>query len=109
MNPRATRVPNLDSTDEFNTITSNADAEYGNYSGGLVNVVTKSGTNSFHGNAFEFVRNTSLDAKNYFSAPSEPVGVYHQNQFGGPILRNKLFFFVDYQGTRQIIGTSTRQ
>ena len=106
-------VPNLDSIAEFKIITSNAGAEYGNYSGGLVNVVTKSGANSFHGNAFEFVRNTSLDAKNYFSAPTEPVGVYHQNQFGatfgGPILRNKLFFFVDYQGTRQIIGASTGQ
>src|SRR5882762_3021575 len=106
-------VPNLDSIAEFRIITSNAGAEYGNYSGGLVNVVTKSGTNSFHGNAFEFVRNTSFDAKNYFSLPSEPVGVYHQNQFGatfgGPILRNKLFFFVDYQGTRQIIGASTGQ
>lgn len=106
-------VPNLDSIAEFKIITSNAGAEYGNYSGGLVNVVTKSGTNSFHGNAFEFLRNTSLDAKNYFSAPSEPVGVYHQNQFGatfgGPIIRSKLFFFVDYQGTRQIIGASTGQ
>lgn len=104
-------VPNLDSIGEFKIITSNAGAEYGNYSGGLVNVVTKSGTNSFHGSAFEFLRNTSLDAKNYFSRPEDPTPVYHQNQFGGtfggPIVKNKVFFFVDYQGTRQTIGQDT--
>jgi hypothetical protein len=103
-----TLVPNLDSIAEFRIITSNAGAEYGNYAGGQVNVVTKSGTNSFHGNAFEFLRNSSLDARNYFS-PTRAV--FRQNQFGGtfggPILRNKAFFFVDYQGTRQTIGVDT--
>lgn len=105
-----TLVPNLDSIAEFRIITSNAGAEYGNYAGGQVNVVTKSGTNTFHGDAFEFLRNTNLDARNYFSPDR---GVFRQNQFGGvfggPILRNKLFFFVDYQGTRQTIGVDTGQ
>jgi Carboxypeptidase regulatory-like domain len=101
-------IPNVDSIDEFRIITNNFDAEYGHFSGGLVNVITKSGTNRFHGNAFDFLRNTNLDARNYFS-PTR--GAYHQNQFGGtfggPIIRNKLFFFADYQGTRQTIGEST--
>jgi hypothetical protein len=101
-------IPNVDSIDEFRIITNNFDAEYGHYSGGLVNVITKSGTNRFHGNAFDFLRNTNLDARNFFS-PTR--GVYHQNQFGGtfggPIVHNKLFFFGDYQGTRQTIGEST--
>jgi len=103
-----TVVPNLDSIGEFRIITSNAGAEYGNYAGGQVNVVTKSGTNDFHGDVFEFLRNTDLDAKDFFESDR---GVFHQNQFGGtfggPIFRNKTFFFVDYQGTRQNIGQDT--
>src|SRR5206468_1277714 len=82
--------------------------EYGNYSGGQVNVLTKSGTNQFHGSAFEFVRNSDFDTR-YFYSPER--GVLHQNQFGatggGPILRNKVFFFLDYQGTRQVVGQDT--
>lgn len=101
-------IPNIDSIAEFRIITNNFDAEYGHYSGGVVNVITKSGTNQFHGDLFEFLRNTNLDARNYYS-PTR--GVYHQNQFGGtvggPILRNRLFFFLDYQGTRQNIGQDT--
>jgi hypothetical protein len=96
-------VPNLDSISEFRIITSNFDAEYGNYSGGQVNVATKSGTNHFHGSAFEFLRNTDLNARNYFS-PTR--GVFQQNifggTFGGPLKKNKTFFFVDYQGTRLV-------
>jgi hypothetical protein len=103
-----TVVPNIDSIGEFRIITSNAGAEYGNYAGALVNVVTKSGTNQIHGNVFEFLRNSDLDSRNYFS-PTR--GVFRQNQFGGtfggPVLRNKAFFFVDYQGTRQTIGVDT--
>jgi hypothetical protein len=103
-----TVVPNLDSIAEFRIILSNAGAEYGNYSGGQINVVTKSGTNQFHGDAFEFVRNSDFDSR-YFYSPTR--GVLHQNQFGGtgggPILHNKLFFFLDYQGTRQVIGQDT--
>ncbi len=98
-------IPNLDSISEFRIITNNFDAEYGNYSGGQVNVVTKSGTNQFHGSGFEFLRNTVLDAKNYYSLPTDKTPVFQQNQFGGtfggPIKKDKTFFFVDYQGWRQ--------
>jgi TonB dependent receptor len=101
-------VPNLDAIDEFRIITSNFDAEYGEFSGGQINVITKSGSNSFHGNAFEFLRNTDLDARNYFS-PTR--GAFRQNQFGGtiggPIRHDKIFFFTDYQGTRQTQGIDT--
>ena len=101
-------VPNLDSIAEFRILTSNFDAEYGEFSGGQINVVTKSGSNDFHGDAFEFLRNTNLDARNFFS-PTR--GSFDQNQFGGtfggPIRRNKSFFFVDYQGTRLTQGVDT--
>ena len=101
-------VPNLDSIAEFRIITNNFNAEYGNYSGGQINVVTKSGSNQFHGDLFDFLRNTDLDARNYFS-PTR--GVFIQNQFGGifggPIRKNKVFFFVDYQGTRTVQGITS--
>jgi hypothetical protein len=101
-------IPNIDSIAEFRIITNNFDAEYGHYSGGVVNIITKSGTNQFHGDGFEFLRNTDLDARNYYS-PTR--GVYRQNQFGGtlggPFIREKLFFFADYQGTRQTVGAAT--
>jgi len=100
-------VPNLDSIAEFRIITNNFNAEYGNYSGGQINVVTKSGSNQFHGDLFDFLRNTDLDARNYFSPDR---GVFIQNQFGGifggPIRKDKVFFFADYQGTRQILGAT---
>jgi Carboxypeptidase regulatory-like domain/TonB dependent receptor len=103
-------IPNLDSIAEFRILTSNFDAEYGGHSGGQINVVTKSGTNGFHGDVFEFLRNTNLDARNYFS-PSR--GAFDQNQFGGtfggPIRRNKIFFFADYQGSRLTQGVDTGQ
>jgi hypothetical protein len=101
-------IPNLDSIDEFRILVNNLDAEYGRYSGGQINVVTKSGTNAFHGDVFEFLRNTNLDAKNYFSSAR---GTFQQNQYGatlgGPITRNKVFFFADYQGTRKTQGVDT--
>jgi hypothetical protein len=101
-------VPNLDSIAEFRILSDNFDAEYGRYTGGQINVITKSGANAFHGDVFEFLRNTDLDARNFFS-PNR--GTFIQNQFGGtaggPIVRNKIFFFSDYQGTRQIQGTDT--
>jgi hypothetical protein len=101
-------VPNLDAIDEFRIVTSNFDAEYGEFSGGQISVITKSGTNRFHGNAFNFLRNTDVDARNYFS-PTR--GAFRQNQFGGTaggaIRRDKTFFFADYQGTRQTQGIDT--
>ena len=108
MNGGTLIIPDLDSISEFRILTDNFDAEYGNYSGGIVSVVTKSGTNQLHGSAFEFLRNTALDAKNFFSPTVE---AYRQNQFGGtvggPIKRSRLFFFGDYQGTRTTEGLAT--
>jgi hypothetical protein len=101
-------IPNLDSIAEFRILTSNADAEYGGYSGGLINVVTKSGGNGFHGSLFEFLRNTNLDARGFFSPERS---AFQQNQYGGtlggPIRKNKLFFFGDYQGQRTVQGIET--
>ena len=101
-------VRNLDAIAEFRILTGNFDAEYGEFSGGQINVVTKSGSNEFHGDAFEFLRNTDLDARNYFS-PTR--GAFRQNQFGGtlggPVRHDKIFFFTDYQGTRQTQGVDT--
>jgi len=101
-------VPNLDSVEEFRLITNSFDAEYGKFSGAVMNAITKSGTNSFHGDVFEFLRNDKLDAKNYFTSGKSEL---RRNQFGytfgGPILKNRLFFFSDYQGTRQVQGAET--
>jgi len=101
-------IPNLDSIEEFRVLTSNFDAEYGNYSGGQIVVTTKSGTNEFHGGVFDFLRNTNLDARNYFSSDRAR---YDQSQvggtFGGPIKKEKSFFFIDYQGTRMTEGVET--
>jgi Carboxypeptidase regulatory-like domain len=103
-------IPDLDSIAEFRILTNNFDAEYGNSNGGQINVITKSGGNEFHGDAFEFVRNTDFDARNFFDTAR---GAYHQNQFGGtiggPIKREKIFFFADYQGNRIVQGISSGQ
>jgi hypothetical protein len=110
MNGGTSVIPNLDSIEEFRVLTNNFDPEYGNYNGGLVNVVTKSGSNSFHGDAFEFLRNTDLDARNFFDRTR---GAFRQNQFGGtiggPIKRDKVFVFVDYQGTRTVEGITSAE
>ena len=91
-------------------IASNFEAEYGRSAGSAINIVTKSGTNDFHGSAFDFFRNTALNARNYFNpAANEPNGgpqqPFHLNQFGGdlggPIFHDKTFFFVDYEGVRE--------
>jgi hypothetical protein len=101
-------IPVLDSIQEFRLQTSTFDPEYGNFSGAVINVITKSGTNQFHGSVFEFLRNTDLDAKTYFNSTR---GTLIRNQFGGaaggPVIKNHVFFFGDYQGTRQIAGVST--
>jgi Carboxypeptidase regulatory-like domain len=108
MNGGTTIVPDLDSIAEFRVLTNNVNAEYGNYSGGIVNVVTKGGGNQIHGSAFEFLRNTDLDARNFFSPDRS---FYRQNQFGGtvggPIKKDKIFYFADYQGTRTAQGLDT--
>jgi hypothetical protein len=108
MNGGTSIIPNLDSIEQFRVLTNNFDPEYGNYNGGVITVITKSGSNAFHGKAFEFFRNTALDAKGYFD-PTVPA--FNQNQFGGavggPIKRDKVFFFADYQGTRTTQGVET--
>jgi hypothetical protein len=108
MNGGTSIVPDLDSIAEFRILTNNFDAQYGNYSGGIINVVTKSGANEIHGDVFEFLRNTALDARNFFSPERS---FYRQNQpggtIGGPIKKNKAFYFADYQGTRTDQGIAT--
>lgn len=101
-------VPDLASIQEFRVLSGNYDARYGNYGGGQVIVVTKSGTHHWHGTAFEFLRNTDLDARNYFS-PERARFQRHQfgGTLGGPIEKNKVYFFVDYQGTRMAQGVAT--
>ena len=108
MNGGTSIIPELDSIEEFRVLTNTFDPEYGNYNGGMVTVVTKPGTNALHGGAFEFLRNTALDARGYFD-PTRSA--FRQNQFagtlGGPVRRDKVFFFGDYQGTRTNQGVST--
>jgi len=92
-----------DAVAEFSIMTSNYSTEYGRTSGGVINAVTKSGTDSFHGDAYEFLRNSALDARNYFD-PAQIPG-FRRNQFGGalggPIRKNHTFFFGDYEGLRE--------
>lgn len=101
-------VPNLDAIGSFRVLTSNFDAEYGNSSGGQVLVITKSGSAQPHGSAFEFLRNTALDARNYFS---QDRAAYRQNQFGGSLggepFHKNVMLFADYQGTRLTEGIDT--
>ena len=113
--------PGLDAIQEFNLITQNASAEFGNYEGGVVNATIKSGTNRFHGNLFEFIRNDAFNANKYWNGMTKGIPafmgafghnadgsvkkpLFRYNQFGatfgGPIIKDKLFFFVDYQGQR---------
>ena len=103
--------PVVDAIQEFNVETNSAPAEFGRFNGGVVNLTTKSGTNEYHGSVFEFLRNEKLNARNLFAPataanPNKPE--FRRNQFGfvagGPIIREKTFFFVDYQGTRQLLG-----
>lgn len=104
-NARLTRA-SVDSIAEFHILQGNFSAQYGRSIGDVVNVITKSGTNDWHGEAFEFFRNNALDARNYFAVPGTKTPL-HLNQFGGnlggPIAHNKIFFFVNYEGVRQTI------
>ncbi len=94
-------LPSIDALQEFRVETNSYAAEFGRATGAVVNATIKSGTNQFHGVLYEFVRNQLFDARNFYDRSLPP---YHQNQFGatlgGPILRNKLFFFIDYEGLR---------
>lgn len=115
---QATTIPSVDDTEEFNVMSSSLPAEYGRFGGGVLNVTTKAGTNDLHGTVFEFLRNSALDANEYFNkSKGLSVPPFKMNQFGlavgGPVWlpkvyngHNKTFFFVGYQGTRRIQGTT---
>src|SRR5213596_346636 len=99
----------VDAIQEFSVLTSNYSAEYGKTSGGVVNAITRSGTNQIHGSVYEFLRNSKLDTRNFFDVGGVPP--FKRNQFGGavggPILKNRTFFFADYEGIRQSLGITT--
>jgi hypothetical protein len=98
----------VDAIAEFSVLTSNYSAEYGKTSGGVINAISRSGTNLFHGSAYWFLRDEGLDARNFFDSSTKPP--FHRNQFGasggGPILKSHTFFFADYEGIRQSKGVS---
>jgi TonB-dependent Receptor Plug Domain len=97
----------VDAIEEFN-LQSHFGAEYGRNSGSVVNIITRSGTNQLHGAAFEFLRNSALDARNYFNTESRKT-LFQNNQFGGslggPIIKDKTFFFAAYEGQRENVGS----
>src|SRR5712671_1011019 len=102
----------VDAIQEFSVLTGGFSAEYGKASGGVVNAITKSGTNSFHGDVYEFIRNSALDSRDYFSRSGDtPLAQFRRNQFGvaagGPIIKDKTFIFGDYEGFRQAKGITT--
>jgi hypothetical protein len=105
----ATILP-IDAVAEVNVI-SNFQPEYGRNSGAVVNIVTKSGTNTLHGGAGEYFRNSALDARNYFNPSSQPKAPFHNNQYGaslgGPIVKDKTFFYLDYEGQQEPVGVVT--
>src|SRR6202047_3756206 len=102
----------VDAIQEFSVLTGGFSAEYGKATGGGVNAITKSGTNSFHGDVYEFIRNSALDSRDYFSRSADtPLAQFRRNQFGaaagGPIIKDKTFIFGDYEGFRQAKGITT--
>ncbi len=101
-----------DAVSEFTILTSNYSTEYGRSSGGVISAITRSGTNQFHGSAYEFLRNSAMDAANFFdNATGSPKPEFRRNQFGvsagGPIQKDKTFIFGDYEGLRETTGLST--
>ncbi len=102
--------PILDDIQEFTIQSDNVAAEFGRFNGGVVNVATRSGSNAIHGSLFEYFRNESLNARNYFASPTARKPEYRRNLYGAtlgaPIIHDKLFFFGDYQGVKQLIGVT---
>jgi hypothetical protein len=100
----------VEAIQEFSVVTNGAPASYGRTSGGVINSITRSGTNELHGSAYEFLRNSALDTRNFFDTTSSPPP-FRRNQFGadagGPIVKSKLFVFGDYEGIRQLLSTTT--
>jgi hypothetical protein len=104
----------VDAIQEFSVLTANYTAEYGRTSGGVINAITKSSTNSFHGDAYWFLRDEGMDARNYFDPSKAPIPPFHRNQFGGsaggPIQKGKTFIFGNFEAIRQtksLSGNST--
>jgi hypothetical protein len=99
----------VDAIQEFSVLTSNYSAEYGKTSGGVVNAITRSGTNALHGSVYEFIRNSAMDARNFFDGATIPP--FKRNQFGvslgGPIQKDRTFIFADYEGLRQAKGITS--
>jgi hypothetical protein len=99
-----------DAIQEFSVLTTNYTAEYGRTSGAIVNSILKSGTNGYHGTLFGFLRNASLDAKNYFDSSTKPIPPFQRYQyggaFGGPIVKDKTFFFISYEGVQQQLSNT---
>jgi hypothetical protein len=104
-------TPSVDSVEEFKVQQSNFTAEYGFAGGTIINVVTRSGTNKFHGSAYEFLRNSATDANLWFNPNNDPIAALKRNNFGftvgGPIKKDKTFFFFDYEGTRETSAASS--
>ena len=104
--------PSVDAIQEFKVQTTNYSAEFGRNLGGVVNVAIKSGSNEFHGGAFEFLRNEAFNARHFFQSPGTNIAVFRRNQFGallgGPIVKNKTFFFVDYEGTKEFTADTAQ-
>src|SRR6202140_825816 len=103
----------VDAIQEFSVLTGGFSAEYGKATGGVVNAITKSGTNAFHGDVYEFIRNSALDSRDYFTRSADtPRAAFRRNQFGaavgGPIIKDKTFIFGDYEGFRQAKGITTK-
>ena len=100
----------VDAIREFSVLQSNYGAQYGRAIGGVVNAVSRSGTNAFHGGAFEYLRNSVLDAKNFFDSPALPIPPFKRNQFGGsvggPVVKDHTFFFFSYEGLRERLGVT---
>ncbi|HEX8893719.1 MAG TPA: TonB-dependent receptor, partial [Terriglobales bacterium] len=100
----------VEAIQEFSVVTNSAPASYGRTSGGVINSITRSGTNELHGSAYEFLRNSALDARNFFDTTSSPPP-FRRNQFGadagGPIIKSKFFLFGGYEGIRQLLSTTT--
>jgi Carboxypeptidase regulatory-like domain/TonB-dependent Receptor Plug Domain/TonB dependent receptor len=100
----------VEAVQEFSVVTNSAPASYGRTSGGVINAITRSGTNAIHGSAYQFLRNSALDARNFFDSTQSPPP-FRRNQFGadagGPIIKSRLFVFADYEGIRQLLSTTT--
>ena len=100
--------PVIDAIQEFTVVSNSPPAEFGRFNGGVINLTTKAGSNAVRGSGFEFLRNESLNARNYFSSTVEDKPLFRRNQYGGtlggPVRKDRTFFYVDYQGQRQTIG-----